>query len=111
MERRRAECTPAGVILCLLVFVCFLSEGFAEGAVRYVTQKGAGLRDGSSWANACNEETFPVLLSEAVPETEFWVARGRYRPDTGGRQDRSFNLPAGVSLYGGFSGFENSAGL
>ena len=108
MEKRRAECTPAGFILCLLVFVCFLSEGFAEGAVRYVTQKGAGLRDGSSWANACNEETFPVLLSEAVPETEFWVARGRYRPDTGGRQDRSFNLPAGVALYGGFSGFENS---
>ena len=48
MERRKAVCAPACVILCLLVFVSFLSEGFAEGAVRYVTQKGAGLRDGSS---------------------------------------------------------------
>lgn len=94
--------------LALGLFVISLSGPFAEGAVFYVTQKGAGIKDGSSWANACGEARFPVVLSETRAGAEFWIAKGRYRPDTQGRVDRSFVLPPGVALYGGFSGFENS---
>lgn len=99
---RRALCLVLGL------FIISLSGPFAEGAVLYVTQKGAGNRDGSSWSNACGEARFPVVLSEARSGTELWIARGRYRPDTQGRQDQSFVLPPGVALYGGFSGFENT---
>jgi len=94
--------------LALGFFVISLSGPFAEGAVFYVTQKGAGLRDGASWANAYGEGRFPIVLSEARAGAEFWIAKGRYRPDTQGRQDRSFVLPPGAALYGGFVGFENS---
>ena len=97
-----------GLCLALGFFVFSLSGPFAEGAVLYVTQKGAGVRNGLSWANACGEARFPGVLSEARAGTEFWIAKGRYRPDTQGRVDRSFVLPPRVALYGGFSGFENS---
>ncbi len=77
--------------------------------VIYVDTDAVGANDGSSWANA-----FVFLqdgLAAAQDGDEVWVAEGVYRPDQGagitpGDREASFLLNAGVSLFGGFSGWE-----
>ena len=108
MKREKMERYIPRIALVFFVFVLSLSGSFAHAAVFYVTQDGAGLRDGSSWANACGEERFQLALSEAPRGIEFWVAEGRYRPGRPNRPYSAFILPPGVSLYGGFSGFESA---
>ena len=70
----------------------------------------ASVRDGSSFATPYK------YLSDALGEAfqtrdieQIWVVAGTYRPDQNGRnpdgsgsRETSFNVPAGVSLYGGF---------
>jgi len=109
MATRKAS----GAFLSLFILLGFLFLSLfsrhAEGAIFHVTENGAGLRDGSSWANACDAGRFPQLLSEASPGTEIWIAEGRYRPGSPNHPYSAFILPPGVSLYGGFAGNEVSA--
>ena len=113
---RRKRC---GVVLILsfliLSFSLFFSfSGMSEGAVKYVTRTGSGNKSGASWADALDEAGFRGALDSAVSGTEFWVARGRYRPvsSLGGApavaRSAAFNLKTGVALYGGFAGTESS---
>ena len=95
----------AAVFLLLTMFCLPLSS---EGAVIFVTQAGAGAKDGSSWANALGEAKFCTKVNGAPAGTEFWVAAGKYRPSTTGDKTWYFVLGPGVSLYGGFSGTEIS---
>ncbi len=81
--------------------------------VIYVTQTGAGLRNGTSWSNACGEAEFKTALDNAPAGSEIWVAKGKYRPSipaAGAPADReaSFALKSGVTLYGGFAGGETN---
>jgi len=62
--------------------------------------------DGSSWQNA-----FPSLsaaLMEADAGDSIWVAEGTYFPTTSGSQIRSFSIPPGVRVFGGFSNTHTS---
>ena len=95
----------AAVFLLLTMFCLPLSS---EGAVIFVTQAGAGAKDGSSWANALGEAKFCTKVNGAPAGTEFWVAAGKYRPSTTGDKTWYFVLDPGVSLYGGFAGTEAS---
>ncbi len=87
-------------------YFCFLFVLFATlglSAQVYVKHNAAGTNNGSSWANAYTN------LETALANTtagEVWVAAGTYRTPSG----TSFNLPNGVSLYGGFAGTETSLG-
>lgn len=82
----------------------------------FVSENGAGLKDGSSWDNALDGNTvqsdgytkLAYCLAEATPYTEFWLTDGNYLPC--GDQDnlKSFTLNEGVRIYGGFSGIENT---
>ncbi len=74
----------------------------------FVTQAGAGNRNGSSWDNAFGEAEFCQNLNGSSVGDEFWVAAGRYRPSTTGDKTWYFVLDPGVSLYGGFAGTETS---
>lgn len=62
--------------------------------------------DGSSWANAYTD--LQDALDAAESGDEIWVAAGVYKPDMETFDtNTSFNIPAGVSLYGGFGGGED----
>ena len=98
-----------GCVSFLMVFSCLLAfTSFAEGAVFYVTESGAGAKDGSRWEDAYGEAEFSQNLNGSSMGDEFWVAAGRYRPSTTGDKTWYFVLDPGVSLYGGFAGTEAS---
>ncbi|MCE1201421.1 MAG: DUF6273 domain-containing protein, partial [Bacteroidia bacterium] len=77
----------------------------------FITENGAGLMDGSSWANAMPGTAIQEALDNSVCNNVIWVAKGRYVPTTeiggGGTRFRSFSMKPGVQLLGGFSGNED----
>ena len=75
------------------------------GDIIYVTQTGAGSRDGSSWANAM--ENIQTALSLAtMGGADIWIAEGVYYGDTS--SINAVTLKDGVSAYGGFAGNEDA---
>jgi hypothetical protein len=83
----------------------------------YVTETGAGDKDGSSWSNAYPGFAYPLHMAakSACPTEikEIWVAQGTYYPrfyagDAQTDMDRTFVMTKGVKLYGGFAGVESS---
>ena len=76
--------------------------------IHYVKQDAEG--DGSSWQNAMGN--LQAAIDRAQPGDEVWVAQGTYRADSLIRSNkptsRAFFLKDGVSLYGGFAGYEQS---
>jgi len=66
--------------------------------------------DGRSWKTAFQH--LQEALDAAQPDTqEIWVARGTYLPtresQNGVPRSRTFDLPSGLALYGGFAGDES----
>lgn len=75
--------------------------------VIYVNKaSSATIQDGTSWTNAISN--LQIALTNAVNGTEIWVAKGTYLPTTTLDRTISFNIPAGVKVYGGFNGTETS---
>jgi hypothetical protein len=70
----------------------------------YVSQLAEG--DGSSWQSASGD--LKSILSQAKFGDEIWVTAGIYYPSKISDRNDFFLIPDGVSLYGGFSGVENS---
>lgn len=71
----------------------------------YVTERGDGSRNGSSWSNALpslNDALRLAVLYEVKPQ--IWVAQGTYFGDT--LCSTAFVGVAGVNVYGGFVGNE-----
>ena len=71
----------------------------------YVTQNGAGSKDGKSWDNA-SSNLKDVMNNKAQEGHEIWVAMGTYSP--GESEADTFTLKKGVKAYGGFAGGETS---
>lgn len=96
-------------LLCALAAFSFLAVVPlpSEGAVFYVTPLGAGAKAGISWANAFSEAEFRNALMAAPAGSEFWVAKGRYRPSTTDKT-KFFPMKLGVGMYGGFAGTETA---
>lgn len=65
--------------------------------VIYVSQTGDDRNDGLSWISA--KQTIAYALSIAPEDTEIWVS-------STGFTSSDFNIPNGVSIYGGFTGVE-----
>ncbi|MDD4613461.1 MAG: right-handed parallel beta-helix repeat-containing protein [Synergistaceae bacterium] len=113
---RRNRCGGFFFLAFLTLFFSLFSLfcGTTEGAVKYVTRTGSGGKSGASWSDSLDEGGFRSALDGAQPGTEFWVARGRYRPVTSlgtvpaVARSASFALKTGVALYGGFAGTETS---
>jgi len=90
----------------LSVLLISLVSTSAIGARFYVDVNATGNNTGTNWANA-----FPDLqqaLSTAIFGDEIWVAAGTYKPTSGSDRNISFDLRAGVDLYGGFNGTETT---
>lgn len=84
---------------------------------RYITQNGAGSKNGTSWTNAYSGAQLQTAIDGiAGVQGTVWVAKGVYRPvavDVGqtvsaAQQKISFKLKNGVKLYGGFKGDETN---
>jgi hypothetical protein len=93
-----------GTLVVISIFMAVLTCS-ANGGTIYVDASATGANDGSSWANA-----FVYLqdaLAVAVDGNDIWVAAGTYKPDHGagitiGDINATFELKAGVAMYGGF---------
>lgn len=87
----------------LLILVLF-SSALAAGRI-YVTPFGVSHADGMSWSSAT---TLRAALAKSRAGDEVFVLRGTYLTSATGNREESFVIPAGVRLYGGFRGNENS---
>lgn len=73
----------------------------------HVDSGATGADNGTSWTDAF-VELHDALAAAGAGDT-IWVARGTYFPDRGsGDRTVSYELPAGVHLYGGFAGSETA---
>lgn len=70
----------------------------------FVDDSATGQNNGDTWADAFND--LQSALAVAQNNDEVWVAEGRYTPSQTGDRTVFFNVPAEVSLYGGFAGGE-----
>jgi hypothetical protein len=60
---------------------------------------------GFSWNDAAGD--LQVILLKAKAGDEVWVAKGTYYPTCDGNRKKTFTIPAGVKVYGGFAGGES----
>lgn len=81
----------------------------ACGSILFVTQAGAGKRDGSSWSDAYAGTSLQVAIDRAAGcGAQVWVATGTYKPTTTTDRSISFMMRDGVAIYGGFTGNETT---
>ncbi len=76
--------------------------GPARGAVRYVDATASGAETGTGWCDAFR--SLQGALMVALSGDEIRVAHGTYRPSTHNVRTAAFNLPSGVSIFGGYAG-------
>ena len=87
--------------------------GGPSSPIIYVKKTATGSNNGSSWANAFKSLQDALAAWNPAVHTAIWVAKDVYYPDEGngvivtGRV-ASFNLKAGMKIYGGFAGGETS---
>jgi uncharacterized repeat protein (TIGR02543 family) len=81
-----------------------------KGGIIYVDQNATGAGNGTSWADAYTD--LEPALRNTQSGDEIWVAEGVYIPsnqiDPSLIYSKTFLLPNGVSIYGGFAGTETT---
>ena len=93
-------------------FSTFREIHASTDSIIYVTPTGAGIKDGSSWANAASSIQGAIDAAAAISENQpvVWVAKGNYLAhgiyQTGNGKTFCFLGHGGVKLYGGFNGDE-----
>jgi hypothetical protein len=92
-------------ILCVLLF--FLS-GNLSATTWYVTPTGAGMMNGTNWANAYAGSSLQAAITTAGIGDQVWVAAGTYTPTSGTDRTLFFSMKNGVQIYGSFIGTETT---
>lgn len=89
---------------CTITFLLLFYFVSVVSAQRwYVSASASGNGSGTSWQNAFTD--LQAALQVVQSGEEIWIRNGVYYP---GQQDSStFIIPGGISIYGGFVGFEN----
>lgn len=88
----------------LALYATFLLGTWIHADVLHVMTGTPGGDDGLTWDTAFDE--LSSALAAAQAGDEIWVARGTYRPGPAGDRTATFTLPDGVSVLGGFGGYE-----
>ncbi len=104
---------PSTLKIAFCLILAMMSH-WAFAQVVYVTPEGAGLMNGSSWDNALAGNSpagngysrLADTLRQANAGAYFWIKEGTYLPSTDNDREKSFQVPEGVSVYGGFAGNE-----
>jgi hypothetical protein len=94
-------------LLSPLLFLFFIPFTLHGQQRFYVNDDAVGLNTGQSWADAFTD--LHLALQPAQAGDEIWVAEGFYLPDTASDRNRTFTMPSGVRLLGGFAGTEQTA--
>ena len=100
-------------LISFLILVILMVAQPSYGALtrRYVTQAGAGSKDGTSWANAYDKTQLQTAINE-TSVSEVWVAAGTYTPvlEVGGTGTlfQAFQMKDNCAIYGGFAGTEST---
>lgn len=82
----------------------FTMPFFADTIV-YVTDGGAGTKDGTSWNNAMADINEAVIIAKSIG-AKVWIASGVYYGNMAAAS--AFTAIEGVDVYGGFAGFESA---
>lgn len=71
--------------------------------VIYVNQIATGANNGTNWANAYTSLAVALdNVRNCNNIDEIWVATASYKPATSADRTKSFDLPEGIKIYGGF---------
>jgi predicted outer membrane repeat protein len=102
---KRSIMNKSTLVFAVVALLGITSQLNAQSKIYRVTPTGKG--NGTSWANAFGD------LQDALKKAKFgdqiWVAEGLYYPTTGTDRSVSFKINDGITLLGGFSGFEKVA--
>jgi hypothetical protein len=88
------------------ISVCCWGGDINNDVVIYVDDDATGVNTGTSWANAYTDLQAAIARAGRGCGSQIWVAAGMYYPGT--KTTDSFEIPAGVSVYGGFTGTETT---
>ncbi len=79
---------------------------YSFSITRYVSPSGAGLLNGSSWANAKQGDSLQAIINISSTGDEVWVMCGTYLTTATTNRNISFVMKNGVTIYGSFAGTE-----
>ncbi len=80
-----------------------------SSGICYVDKDATGLQDGSSWIDAYRSLEQALDRALHCPDiTQIWIAGGTYIPYAEVSRNTGFNIPPGISIYGGFEGNESN---
>ncbi len=104
-------------LLISLLLSNLLLVNVSAQAIRYVKPTATGTGDGSSWTNASGD--LQAMLDNSVFKDEVRVAQGLYRPsrdqdgnvNAGNPRRRTFRVPTGLRLRGGYAGTGSNPNL
>ncbi|MDA7744558.1 T9SS type A sorting domain-containing protein [bacterium] len=96
--------------LILLAFLFALGTANTQSII-HVDASNSGTQNGTSWATAF--DNIQSAISSSSAGDSIFIAGGTYLPSEiigGGSnsRDKTFHIPSGVLIYGGFAGAENS---
>jgi hypothetical protein len=78
-----------------------------SSGICYVNNNASGLQTGASWVDAYRSVEQALDRAAHCPDiTEIWIAGGNYAPYYEVSRTTGFNIPSGISIYGGFEGDE-----
>jgi uncharacterized repeat protein (TIGR01451 family) len=94
----------------LLVFIILVFQYInCHSQVYYVDKNAKGNNDGTTWQHAFT--SLNDALEQLPDNSEIWVAKGEYIPNSRINQDSVFKPKNGMKLYGGFNGTEKQREL
>ncbi len=92
----------------LFLFIILYLFQKAGAVIRYITPIGAGLMNGTTWANAFSGTSLQAAINGSVSGDEVWVATGTYVTTNTANRNIYFNMINGVAIYGSFAGSETT---
>ncbi len=89
----------------ITLLLCFTAITNLQAKIYYAKATPTGTNSGNSWANA---GSLLSMLDSAASGDSIWIRKGIYYPTSTSDRTISFELPNGVSLFGGFEGTETA---
>lgn len=94
-------------LFCMSSMTSSFTQDIKSKRIYVATASPVGSKaDGQSWKTAFL--SLQEALKKTNPGDSVWIAQGIYTPTTSSDRTISFNIPAGIKLFGGFKGIEQN---